>query len=199
MAKWGCYVRVSGAEQVTNNSIPTQLEACHQRAAELGATEILDFIDAGVPGDLDWTDRPALNQLLELVERRALTGVVIYDPDRLARDLGAQLAATEIITRRRVQLEFCTQQFDASPEGMLFYQLRGAISQFERAKIRERTNRGRKRALRNGRPANKPAPYGLTYVPQTNTWCVQKTRQRFFARFSCGPRAVWGHQASPSD
>lgn len=34
--------------------------------------------------------------------------MVIYDPDRLARDLGVQLAATEMITHHRVHLEFCT-------------------------------------------------------------------------------------------
>ncbi|HWI51234.1 MAG TPA: recombinase family protein, partial [Symbiobacteriaceae bacterium] len=140
------------------------------RAQEKGATQVMDFIDAGVPGDLDWTDRPALTQLLDLVEKGALHGVVIYDPDRLARDLGVQLAVTDIIIKHRVQLEFITQQYDASPEGMLFYQLRGAISQFERAKIKERTNRGRKKLLREGIPANNPQPYGLTYHRETNTW-----------------------------
>lgn len=199
MATWGCYVRVSGAEQVTNNSIPTQQEACHQRARERGATEILDFVDAGVPGDLDWTDRPALNQLLDLVEKKRLVGMVIYDPDRLARDLGVQLAVTEIMTRNRVQLEFCTQQFDASPEGVLFYQLRGAISQFERAKIRERTNRGRKKVLRDGRPANKPAPYGLSYDPGTNTWTVVEDQSDVLRKiFECarqgyGPSSIAQH------
>ena len=172
MSLWAFYGRVSGIEQAANNSIPTQREACHQRARERGADEVLDFIDAGVPGDLDWTDRPALNQLLDLVETGALQGVVVYDPDRLARDLGVQLAVTDMITKRQVHLEFITQQYDASPEGMLFYQLRGAISQFERAKIKERTNRGRKKLLREGIPANNPSPYGLRYRRQTNSWEV---------------------------
>jgi site-specific DNA recombinase len=170
MTLWAFYGRVSGIEQASNNSIPTQREACHQRAQEKGATQVMDFVDAGVPGDLDWTDRPALTQLLDLVEKDALYGVVIYDPDRLARDLGVQLAVTDIIIKHRVQLEFITQQYDASPEGMLFYQLRGAISQFERAKIKERTNRGRKKLLREGIPSNNPQPYGLTYHRETNTW-----------------------------
>lgn len=170
MTLWAFYGRVSGIEQASNNSIPTQREACHQRAQEKGATQVMDFIDAGVPGDLDWTDRPALTQLLDLVEKGAVHGVVIYDPDRLARDLGVQLAVTDIVIKHRVQLEFITQQYDASPEGMLFYQLRGAISQFERAKIKERTNRGRKKLLREGIPSNNPQPYGLTYHRETNTW-----------------------------
>ncbi|HEY3368899.1 MAG TPA: recombinase family protein [Symbiobacteriaceae bacterium] len=170
MTCWAFYGRVSGLEQAANQSLPTQQEACHCRARERGATEILDFMDAGVPGDLDWTDRPALNRLLELVEQGGLAGVVIYDPDRLARDLGVQLAVTEIIARHQVQLEFCTQQYDASPEGLLFYQLRGAIAQFERAKIRERTNRGRKKLLKSGIPANKPPIYGLSYDRASNTF-----------------------------
>jgi site-specific DNA recombinase len=52
---------------------------------------------------------------------------------------------------------------------MLFYQMRGAISQFERAKIRERTQRGRKKALRSGRPTNKVTTYGIEYDRASNT------------------------------
>lgn len=196
MTIWACYARVSGIEQASNNSIPTQIVACRQHAHDRGATEVLEFIDAGVPGDLDWTDRPALNALLDMVDQGALSGVVVYDPDRLARDLGVQLAVTDLITRRRIPLEFCTQQFDASPEGMLFYQLRGAISQFERAKIRERTNRGRKKVLREGRPANKPMPYGLTYDRDQNAWHVVEQQAeivRSIFRWTCegaGPTAI---------
>ncbi|HLN60615.1 MAG TPA: recombinase family protein [Symbiobacteriaceae bacterium] len=195
MSLWAFYGRVSGIEQASNNSIPTQREACHERARERGAAEVLDFIDAGVPGDLDWTDRPALNQLLDLVEKGALQGVVVYDPDRLARDLGVQLAVTDIITKRQVHLEFITQQYDASPEGMLFYQLRGAISQFERAKIKERTNRGRKKLLREGIPANNPSPYGLRYLRETNSWEVieeqAQTLRQIFGWASEGNGPSW--------
>lgn len=195
MSLWAFYGRVSGIEQAANNSIPTQRDACHQRARERGATEVLDFIDAGVPGDLDWTDRPALTQLLDLVEKDALHGVVIYDPDRLARDLGVQLVVTDIIIKHRVHLEFITQQYDASPEGMLFYQLRGAISQFERAKIKERTNRGRKKLMREGIPANNPSPYGLRYIRETNTWEIvedqAKTLRQIFEWVREGKRPTW--------
>jgi len=176
MSVWGFYGRNSSVEQASNFSIPTQQEAAHEKGKALGASHILDFIDAGVPGDLDWTDRPALSQLLDLVERGALAGVIIYDPDRLARDLGVQLAVTDICMKHHVRLEFCTQDFNASPEGMLFYQLRGAISQFERAKIRERTQRGRKKSLRSGIPTNAIRTYGLRYQRETNTWHLQEDK-----------------------
>lgn len=178
MALWAFYGRVSGIEQATNNSLPTQSEACHARAREKGATEVLDFVDAGVPGDLEWTDRPALSRLLEMAEQDLLAGVVIYDPDRLARDLGVQLAVTEILMKHHVAMEFITQEFNASPEGMLFYQLRGAISQFERAKIRERTQRGKKRVLRAGKPINKITTYGLTYDATQAEWVIMEDQAR---------------------
>jgi site-specific DNA recombinase len=179
---WGFYGRVSSAEQTQNNSLPTQREACHARALERGATEILDFVDAGVPGDLDWTDRPALSHLLDMVEQGLIGGVVVYDPDRLARNLGVQLAVTEIITKHNVKLEFVTQDFNASPEGMLFYQIRGAVSQFERAKIRERTNRGRKKVMRSGKPANRVWTYGLIYDRPTNTWSLDEAKAAVIRR-----------------
>lgn len=173
---WGFYGRVSSAEQTLNNSLATQREACHERALLRGATEVLDFVDAGVPGDLDWTDRPALSHMLEMVENRQLAGVVVFDPDRLARNLGVQLAVTEIIAKHHVVLEFVTQDFNASPEGMLFYQIRGAVSQFERAKIRERTNRGRKKVLRSGKPANRVWTYGLVYDRPANAWHIDAAK-----------------------
>lgn len=196
MTVWAFYGRVSSDEQAGNNSLPTQQEAAHAKAGGLGATHVIDFIDAGVPGDLNWTDRPALSQLLEMVEEDRLAGVVVYDPDRLARDLGVQLAVTEILMRHNVRLEFCTQEFNASPEGMLFYQMRGAISQFERAKIRERTQRGRKKALRSGRPTNKVTTYGIEYDRASNTWRINEeqaevVRQIFaWCADGIGPTAI---------
>jgi site-specific DNA recombinase len=192
---WGFYGRVSSAEQTLNNSIPSQRDACYERARERGATQMLDFVDAGVPGDLDWTDRPALSHMLEMVEKGLLVGIVVYDPDRLARNLGVQLAVTEIITKHSVKLEFVTQEFNASPEGMLFYQIRGAVSQFERAKIRERTNRGRKRLLRSGKPANRVWTYGLIYDRMTDTWSLNETKaeviRRIFAWAAQGRGSRW--------
>lgn len=175
MSVWGFYGRNSSIEQASNYSLPTQREAAHEKARACGATHIIDFIDAGVPGDLDWIDRPELSRLLDLVEKHGLAGVVVYDPDRLARDLGVQLAVTDIFMKHGVRLEFCTQEFNASPEGVLFYQLRGAISQFERAKIRERTQRGRKKSLRSGIPTNAITTYGLEYDRPTNTWRIHET------------------------
>jgi site-specific DNA recombinase len=195
LSVWAFYGRVSGLEQATNNSIPTQQEACHVKARELGATEVLDFVDAGVPGDLDWTDRPALNRLLNLVEAGAMAGFIAYDPDRLARDLGVQLAITELLAKHNVRLEFVTQEFNASPEGMLFYQIRGAVSQFERAKIRERTSRGRKKILRDGIPANKPGVYGLTYDRINKAWTIipeqAETVRQIFRWVASGKRPGW--------
>lgn len=192
---WAFYGRVSSAEQTLNNSLPTQRDACHERARDRGATEVLDFVDAGVPGELDWVDRPALSQLLDLVEKDLLSGVVVYDPDRLARNLGVQLAVTEIIAKHHLKLEFVTQDFNASPEGMLFYQIRGAVSQFERAKIRERTNRGRKKVLRSGRPANRVWTYGLVYDRPTNTWSLDEAKaeviRRIFAWAAEGRGSRW--------
>lgn len=39
---------------------------------------------------------------------------------------------------------FLNGEYQKTPEGMLFYQMRGAIAEFEKAKITERMSHGRR-------------------------------------------------------
>jgi site-specific DNA recombinase len=57
-----------------------------------------------------------------------------------------------------------------SPEGDLLVQMQGMIAEYERAKILERTRRGRRFAARQGKvSALSNAPYGYRYVPKHET------------------------------
>lgn len=76
--------------------------------------------------------------------------IVIYDPDRLARNLAHQLIITEEIEKSGAKLLFVSVTFEASHEGNLFYSMRGAISAYEKEKIKERTTRGKKGKARTG-------------------------------------------------
>ncbi|HYF94170.1 MAG TPA: recombinase family protein [Symbiobacteriaceae bacterium] len=160
------YVRVSTEDQARHGySLGAQTEACRARAEALGALQVQIFADEGVSGAL--LSRPGLTALREAVAVHSVDLVVVWDPDRLSRNLSHQLLLTEEIERARVRLEFVNFEWKNTPEGQLFYALRGAIAQYEKEKIRERTSRGRLQKAKQGRLPAAFRPYGYDYDPHT--------------------------------
>lgn len=156
------YIRVSSEDQARHGySLESQRVACRAKAAALGATDIVECADEGVSGSI--LDRPGLTQLRHLVRHHDIDLVVIYDPDRFARRLSHQLLVTEEIEKASVALEFINFDWQDTPEGKLFYSMRGAISEYEREKIRMRTMAGRTQKARSGKLPFCMAPYGYHY------------------------------------
>lgn len=173
MSVWAVYARVSTEEQAKfGASLGSQVEAARNRAVELGALEVVEFIDEGVPGDV--LTRPGISKLREAVANRAISGLVVYDPDRLARNLSHQLLITEEIQSAGVRLEFVNFEWKDTDEGRLFYSIRGAISEYEKAKIRERTSRGKWAKVKQGQSPNGRVPYGYTFDKPTRTISINE-------------------------
>jgi site-specific DNA recombinase len=64
----------------------------------------------------------------------------------------------------------CWGQYDNSPEGKLQKQLKGAIAEYEREKIRERSVRGKRGKAKAGfYIANGAPPYGYCPRPKSLT------------------------------
>jgi site-specific DNA recombinase len=137
------YARVSTEDQGKGYSIPTQLQACRELAQREGyeAPESHICIDDGVTGTT--LDRPALRRLRALVTARAIHAVIVLDPDRLSRTLGHLLLLMEELQQSGVQLLVVAHPIDCGAEGMLLFHVRGAMAEYERAKLQERTTRGR--------------------------------------------------------
>lgn len=160
------YARVSTEDQAERGySLEAQIEDCLRRATELGYEQrnVLVLSD-DVSGTL--LERPGLNRLRELVAEEVDQPelVIVYDPDRLARKLSLQLLLTDELTRRGVRLEFVNFEWNNTPEGRMFYQLRGMFAEFEREKIRERTIRGRITKLKtSGKLSLDPRLYGYRF------------------------------------
>src|SRR6266850_3634971 len=98
------YARVSTEDQGKGFSIPTQIDACHKLAAREGYTVPKGYvlIDEGISGTT--MDRPSLRKLRDLVNARAIMAAIVYDPDRLSRNLGHQLLLAEEFERANVKL-----------------------------------------------------------------------------------------------
>lgn len=160
------YARVSTEEQAVHGfSLAEQVSACKKKAVELGAEEILEFADEGISGAT--LNRPGLEALREAVREGKIDCLILRDPDRLSRRLAHQLLLTEEFEKAGVKLEFLDFEWKDTPEGRLFYSIKGAIAEYEREKIRERMTRGKlQKARQGGIPVNFDV-YGYHYDPAT--------------------------------
>ncbi len=78
--------------------------------------------------------------------------LVVWKLDRLARSLKQLIDTTENLKARGIGLVSLTDAIDtSSPGGMLVFHMLGAIAEFERALIKERTAAGLAEARRKGR------------------------------------------------
>lgn len=101
-------------------------------------------------------DRPELGRVLNDILREGDT-LVVWKLDRLARSLKQLIATAEKLRERGIGFVSLTDAIDtSSPGGMLVFHMLGAIAEFERALIRERTVAGLAEARRKGKMGGRP-------------------------------------------
>ena len=183
------YARVSTDWQAEHGySLETQVKACRDRAKELGAETIKEYVDDGYTGA--YLERPALESLRDALADKFYDAVIVYDPDRLARKLAPQLLLTEEIKRSGARVVFVSMDFQNTAEGRLFYQIHGSFAEYEREKIRERTMRGKRQKLRSGKAITDSHVYGYDFDKESSTYTVNEGEagivRRLFAMYING-------------
>lgn len=147
----GIYVRVSTAEQSTD----AQESELRRYAERRGWKNVKVYADRGQSGSKE--RRPALDELMKDVRRGRLDIVLVWKFDRFARSLKHLIAAMEEFKERDVEFVSCTEQIDTSTSiGKCFFQIIGAIGEFERDLIRERVKAGLRHARKEGRRLGRP-------------------------------------------
>lgn len=100
-------------------------------------------------------DRPEL--ALALSHAREGDTLVVWKLDRLARSLRQLIETIDGLSERNVGFRSLTESLDANTAGgRLFFQIFGALAEFERAVIHERVRAGIKAGRENGRPHGRP-------------------------------------------
>jgi site-specific DNA recombinase len=159
------YARVSTARQEQERTIQSQIEAIERACAAAGVSIAPDrrYIDEGFSGSR--LDRPAFDALRDAAADGLIDVVYIYCPDRLARSYVHQQVVLEELAKRGVRVCFVEHPVGERAEDRLLVQMQGVIAEYERAKILERTRRGRMHKVREGRmaPFGTP-PYGYAIV-----------------------------------
>lgn len=161
----GLYARVSSDQQTQANTVSSQVEALCRRIQTDGLTleEELCFVDEGYSGST--LLRPALERLRDVAAAGGLERVYVHSPDRLARKYAYQVLLVDELRRCGVELVFLNRQIGTSPEEDLLLQVQGMVAEYERAKILERSRRGKRHAARRGNVnVLSGAPYGYRYV-----------------------------------
>lgn len=104
-------------------------------------------------------DRPQLTQMLDFA--RPGDVVAVWRLDRLGRSLKDLIEIVRTMDARGIQLKSCKENIDTTtPTGKLMFHIFGAIAEFERDLIRERTMAGLEAARARGRiGGRKPATW----------------------------------------
>src|SRR5439155_6889666 len=95
-------------------------------------------------------DRPGLTALREGVRAGRYRLILVHAPDRLARRLALQLLLLDEFKKAGAQVEFLTTPAEDTAEGRLLLNVSGVVAEFEREKIKERTQRGKREKARRG-------------------------------------------------
>ena len=123
----------------------------------------LCFVDEGYSGST--LLRPALERLRDVAAAGGLERLYVHSPDRLARKYAYQVLLVDELRRSGVELVFLNRQIGTSPEEDLLLQVQGMVAEYERAKILERSRRGKRHAARRGSVnVLSGAPYGYRYI-----------------------------------
>lgn len=153
------YARVSTEEQhLKGYGIGNQIDECLKK---IGDKPYILFKDEGVSGEV--IDRPGLTDLRDNVQAGVIDEIVCYDPDRLSRKLMHQLMLDDEFRKKGARLIFVNGEYAQTPEGQLFFSMRGAISEFEKEKIKQRTKGGKLRKAREGKVLGNYHLYGYGF------------------------------------
>jgi DNA invertase Pin-like site-specific DNA recombinase len=141
------YARVSTNEQ----TLDLQKDALEK----IGCTKIYSDVVSGAKAE-----RKGLEEALEYV--RAGDTLVVWRLDRLGRSLKHLIETITRLNNRKIGFKSITENIDTTTSGgKLIFHIFGALAEFERDIIRERTNAGLTAARARGRLGGRPKAHTL--------------------------------------
>lgn len=103
------------------------------------------------------SNRKKLKELMEDIEKKKIDAVVALKLDRFSRSLRELIDMISFLKAHNVAFICKEDQIDTNtPQGVFFFHVLGAVGEFERSLIRERTKEGIERAKREGKVCNRP-------------------------------------------
>jgi site-specific DNA recombinase len=165
------YARVSSEPQAEAHTIASQLAALRTRVAADGYPLVREqaCIDEGYSGAT--LVRPGLERLRDLVAAGGVDRLSGHAPDRLARTYASQVLLIDAWQRAGVEVVCLNRALGQTPEDALLLQVQGMVAEYARAKILERSRRGKRHAAYAGAVSVlAAAPYGYRDCQHACGW-----------------------------
>src|SRR5919112_2508122 len=157
------YARVSTQEQAEKGySLAQQIEALREYAAREGYEIVEEVVDPGQSGAS--LARPGLDRVRDLVREGGVAMVLAQDRDRFAREPAYHYLLRREFDEHGVKIRSLNDRGDESPEGELTDGILDQLAKYERAKIVERSRRGKLQKARQGKIlATHTADFGFRF------------------------------------
>jgi site-specific DNA recombinase len=163
-AGYALYARTSTERQRDQETIASQVAALRDHCVRTGREIVAEFVDDGISGT--FLNRPGLNALREAARQGHFQAVLCWDLDRLGRaELIEMLALRKELTTLGVPLIEGRSGRDLAANDQyseLLFILDAWKANSERIQILERTSRGKRRAVSEGRWGGGVVPYGYS-------------------------------------
>lgn len=149
------YMRKSSTDQ--------KLDLQEDELKKAGCERIFQDIASGAK-----SDRKGLKEAIEFA--RSGDVIVCWKLDRVGRSLRDLIETINTLKDRGIGFRCLTQQLDTTtPSGMLIFHVFGAMAEFERSLIRERTQAGLQAARARGRLGGRPKSVNETRIASAAT------------------------------
>lgn len=144
------YARVSTPGQELDNQIQRLVDVAYYR----GYVNYQSYYDIASGGN---PRRPALDQLMQDAKNGEISHIIATKLDRLTRSTINLLSIMKQLESWNVTVEFLDQPIDTStPSGKMMITVLGAMAEFEKELIRDRTKDGLARAKAQGKVGGRP-------------------------------------------
>ena len=144
------YARVSTEEQNTDNQILRLREVATARGWDV----VEEYVDKASGKD---ARRPALDKMMNDAKKHRFDKIIAVKLDRIARSVVNLFNLMTDLDNWNVKIEFLDQPIDTSTAyGRMILTVLGAVAEFERELIVDRTNAGIQRAVAQGKTLGCP-------------------------------------------
>ena len=146
------YCRVSKGDQEPEH----QIKACKTFSSQQNIKVYNVYVDETSGAK---SSRPELNHLMFDMRKGLFNTVIVWKLDRLGRSLKHLLNIVDEFEKRNIDFICTSQNFDTSTShGKLVFRIIGAMAEFERELISERTKEGLKNAKNVGKRGKDKRP-----------------------------------------
>ncbi len=157
------YARVSTRDQ----DLSSQVERIQRYISDYGLIPAIEgaIFQEKMSGASN--QRPERSRILKLAEQEKIDLVICTKLDRWGRSLKDLIETMTFLEAHNVNMVFLDQNIDLrTPMGRMLFQILGAVAEFERNLIVERTQEGRMRAMLHGTRSGKPMHGPLKDIPE---------------------------------